>query len=60
LCDARTVLESTADLQRAESGADRIFVRPDKKNGEVHLTDEGCLLLARTLATRIAELALVK
>jgi len=60
LCDSRTVLESTADRQRAESGTDKIFVRPDKKNGEVHLTDEGCLLLAQTLAARIAELGLVK
>ena len=60
LCDARAVLESTADAQRAESGTDRIFVRPDKKNGEVHMTDEGCLLLAQTLAKRIAELGLVK
>ena len=60
LCDARAVLESTADAQRAESGTDRIFVRPDKKNGEVHMTNEGCLLLAQTLAKRIAELGLVK
>lgn len=60
LCDARAVLEPTADRQRAETGADRIFVRPDKKNGEVHLTDEGCLLLAQTLAARIAELGLIK
>lgn len=60
LCDARAVLESTADAQRAESGTDRIFVRPDKRNGEVHMTDEGCLLLAQTLAKRIAELGLVK
>lgn len=59
-CDARSVLEGTADRQRAESGADRIFVRPDKRNGEVHLTDEGCTLLAQTLAARIVELGLVK
>jgi len=59
-CDARAVLEPEADRQRAATGADRIFVRPDKKNGEVHLTDEGCVLLAKTLAQRIVELGLVR
>jgi lysophospholipase L1-like esterase len=59
-CDVRTVVEAEADRQRAESGADRIFVRPAKADGEVHLTDEGCALVARTLAERIVELGLVK
>jgi lysophospholipase L1-like esterase len=59
-CDVRTAVEGEADRQRAEAGADRVFVRPDKRNGEVHLTDEGCALVARTLAERIVELGLVK
>jgi lysophospholipase L1-like esterase len=59
-CDARSVLEGEADRQRAAEGRDRIFVRPDQRNGEVHLTDEGCELLGRTLAARIVELRLIK
>jgi hypothetical protein len=59
-CDARSVLEGEADRQRAAEGKDRIFVRPERKDGEVHLTDEGCELLARTLAARIVELGLVR
>lgn len=59
-CDVRAVVEAQADRQRAESGADRIFVRPAKADGEVHLTDEGCALVARTFADRIVELGLVK
>ncbi len=64
-CDVRTPVEAEADRQRAASGADRIFVRPNSEkpgvgNGEVHLTDEGCALVARTLAERIVELGLVK
>lgn len=59
-CDVRAVVEAEADRQRAADGVDRIFVRPDKRNGEVHLTDEGCALVARTFATRIVELGLVK
>jgi hypothetical protein len=59
-CDARAALEAEADRQRAETGLDRIFVRPDKRNGEVHMTDEGCDLLARTFAARIVELGLLK
>lgn len=53
-CDARSVLEPEADRQRAEKGQDKVFTR------EVHLTDEGCDLLGRTLAARIVELGLVK
>lgn len=64
-CDARRVLEGEADRQRAAEGKDRIFVRPDVVrpgvgNGEVHLTDEGCELLAKTIAARILELGLIK
>lgn len=59
-CDVRAPVEAEADRQRAESGADRIFVRPDKRNGEVHLTDEGCALVARVFADRIVELGLVR
>ncbi len=53
-CDARSVLEPEADRQRAAKGQDTVFTR------EVHLTDEGCDLLGRTLAARIVELGLVK
>ena len=53
-CDARAVLEPEAERQRAERGQDTLFTR------EVHLTDEGCDLLGRTLAARILELGLVK
>lgn len=64
-CDARSALESEADRQRAAVGKDQIFVRPDVVrpgvgNGEVHLTDEGCELLAKTIAARILELGLVR
>jgi|SRR5882672_3305214 len=59
-CDARSVLVAEADRQRAADGKDRIFVRPDQRNGEVHMTDEGCELLAKTIAARIVELKLVK
>jgi lysophospholipase L1-like esterase len=53
-CDARSVLEREADRQRAEKGSDTVFTR------EVHLTDEGCDLLARTLSARILELGLIQ
>jgi lysophospholipase L1-like esterase len=53
-CDARTVLEAEAARQAAEKGRDSIFTN------EVHMTDEGCELLARTIAARIEELALIK
>jgi lysophospholipase L1-like esterase len=59
-CDARAVLDAEADRQRAADGKDRIFVRPEQRNGEVHLTDEGCDLLARTIAARIVELELIR
>jgi lysophospholipase L1-like esterase len=59
-CDARAVLVAEADRQRAAEGKDRIFVRPEQANGEVHMTDEGCELLAATIAARIVELKLVK
>ncbi len=53
-CDARPVLETEAARQVAELGKDSIFTN------EVHMTDAGCDLLARTLAARIVELGLVK
>jgi hypothetical protein len=59
-CDARAVLVAEADRQRAADGKDRIFVRPEQRNGEVHMTDEGCELLAKTIAARVVELKLVK
>lgn len=48
------------EAQRAPRGLDRIFVRPEKGDGEVHLTDEGCEWVARTLSARIVELGLVE
>lgn len=59
-CDVRAVVEAEADRQRASEGADRIFVRPDRRDGEVHLTDEGCEWVARAFCARIVELGLVK
>lgn len=53
-CDARPVLEAEAARQVAQLGKDSIFTN------EVHMTDAGCDLLARTLAARIVELGLVK
>jgi len=53
-CDARSVLEAEASRQSAQAGKDSIFTN------EVHMTDEGCDLLARTIATRIRELDLVR
>jgi len=53
-CNPRTVLEGEAERQRAANGADTVFTR------EVHLTDEGCDLLGRTLAARIVELGLIR
>jgi len=52
--DLAAALEGEADRQRAENGSDRIFT------SEVHLTDEGADLLARTLAQAILELGLVR
>jgi hypothetical protein len=53
-CNPRPVLEGEAERQRAADGADKVFTR------EVHLTDEGCDLLGRTLAARIVELGLIR
>lgn len=53
-CDARGALEREAERQSVEKGQDSVFTR------EVHLTDEGCDLLGRTLAARIVELGLIK
>jgi len=48
--DLARVLEAEAERQRAESGRDSIFT------SEVHLTDEGADLLARTLCQALLEL----
>ncbi|MCC7015110.1 MAG: SGNH/GDSL hydrolase family protein [Planctomycetes bacterium] len=53
-CDARVVLEAEAARQSAANGKDQVFTN------EVHMTDAGCELLARTIAERIVELGLVK
>lgn len=51
---------SEEDAKKEPRGLDRIFVRPELANGEVHLTDEGCELVARVFCARIIELGLVK
>lgn len=51
---------SEEDAKKEPRGLDRIFVRPEVGNGEVHLTDEGCELVARVFCARIVELGLVK
>ncbi len=53
LVDAKPVLEAERDRQLGEEGAQRIFTH------EVHLTDEGCELLARTLARELLDAGLV-
>jgi lysophospholipase L1-like esterase len=50
--DLASALESEARRQVADGGRDRVFTR------EVHLTDEGADLLARTLARSLLELGL--
>lgn len=56
----RTGTLTEEQAQREPRGFDRIFVRPEKGDGEVHLTDEGCELVARVFCARIVELGLVK
>jgi len=52
--DLAAVLEAEAERQVAANGSDTIFT------SEVHITDEGADLLARTLAASILELGLVR
>ncbi len=51
---------SEEQAKQQPQGLDRIFVRPQQGDGEVHLTDEGCELVARVFCARIVELGLVK
>lgn len=51
---------SEEEAKKEPRGLDRVFVRPEVGNGEVHLTDEGCELVARVFCARIVELGLVK